>query len=77
MRRFFLILIACCAIISLVQPFIRSQVHYHNLDVAFNYHMATLMTDGQIPYRDFIDFNFSDYLVYFIYSRLYKFFYTS
>lgn len=58
MRRFFLILIACCAIISLVQPFIRSQVHYHNLDVAFNYHMATLMTDGQIPYRDFIDFNF-------------------
>lgn len=58
MRRFMYILVFGCICLSLVQPFIRTHVHYHNLDVAFNYHMATLMTEGQIPYRDFIDFNF-------------------
>lgn len=58
MRRFLYILVFCCISLSIVQPFVRTHIHYHNLDVAFNYHMAILMTEGQIPYRDFIDFNF-------------------
>jgi len=52
------VLFTALIIFTFAQNFYRVFIHYHNLDVAFNYQMGKAILQGQKPYIDFIDFNF-------------------
>lgn len=57
-NKFFTVVIFIAVTLAILQPFLRTELHFHNLDVAYHYQMGKYLLHGEKPYVDFIDMNF-------------------